>query len=531
MSILKDLFYRKITLLIMIMLSAFRSFLSVCLSYIIIPLVDEGVRNGTWNYILFLYSILFILNLVIRIIQKKIYYLNEEMLEKNTFDQYVGYVLNSNNLKKSSEYLADVNDRWVQVREALLNSLEVVLLYPFNFFACFLFLSYVNFSICIIVYALALFATLFTFKKKSNLFDFQRNVSIAREKLLGLQKESIENHEFISFYALQDYMLTKHDELTSNVYETEKEYYKRLSISYFPALINEYLPMIVFIFVAFHYLYKGLIGYGELFSMLQIVSMISLPMGKFVKNYIICKNATGILKSLKMPTNKNNSHDIKKLDVVEMDFKNCNFSYSFENKIVKDFTFHFVNGDKVAIVGESGNGKSTLLSLIGGFFNWDSGDFIINKSIHITKDNSSILIKNESYVDDQLYLLPGNLSFNIAGINMDDQRYHNVLKIFDINNDLDKDVIEQNGTNFSGGEKLKINLARSSYKECNLHLFDEPTAHLDVDAKEHFYKYFKKLEGITFLVTHDETNIKLCNKVLYINNGMVKQIDVRKFVE
>ena len=476
MKIFTDLFYSRVYLVILTILSFFRAFIYVTLAYLLIPLVNEGFKNGMRKKEVILYTILFIFNLFLRLIQKKIYVLNEQKLENKILNQYVDHLLYTyvdRIEKESGKYLADVNDKWMQVKEALLNSLESVLFYPFTFFICFCLFIRINISICLLMYFLIMFATLFTFRKKTDLTFYQDKVIEARKDLLNYQKEAVENKEFIDLYSIHENISSKHNQLSLNVFKAECDYYKKMVISYFPALMNEYLPLIVFVIISLYYLSSGVIRYGELFSMLQIVNMLSLPMSKFVKNYIRCKNSTVIIDEIKK-NKKNINISETFIKIQKLSFEQCSFTYSDKesNCGINSFSFEINDGDKVAIVGESGNGKSTLLKLMGGFLNWNSGTYIVNDIEHINDNNRFLLLNNLSYVDDQLYLLPENLYFNILGqsnSNVDD--INRILNQFNIDDSLNKNI-EQNGNNFSGGERLKINLARASHKNCNLHLFD-----------------------------------------------------------
>ncbi len=527
MKIFTDLFYSRVYLVVLTILSFFRALIYVTLAYLLIPLVNEGFKNGMWKNEVVLYAILFVFNLILRFIQRKIYVLNEQKLENKILDQYVDHLLNTyvdKIEKESGKYLADVNDKWIQVKEVLLNSLESVLFYPFIFLICFCLFLRINVSICVLMYCLIIFATIFTFRKKTDLTVYQEKANKARKELLNFQKEAVENKECIDFYSIYDNISSHHKQLSFNVFKAECQYYKKMVISYFPALMNEYLPLIVFVIISLYYLFNGVIKYGELFSMLQIINMLSLPMSKFIKNYIYCKNSTVILDEIKKDK-KDNKLEEKCIKIQKLSFKHCSFIYSDKesNGVINDFSFEINDGDKVAIVGESGSGKSTLLKLMGGFFNWNSGIYTVNDINYIHDNNRFLLLHNLSYVDDQLYLLPENLRFNILGQSNDVNDIDCILKQFNIDNSLNKNI-EQNGNNFSGGERLKINLARASHKNCNLHLFDEPTAHLDLDSKKYFYDYFNRLNGISILVSHDKENIRLCNKILYVHDGIVEKL-------
>ena len=528
MKEIKKLFCNRKAMLFLTVLDVIQAILVVYLAYLLIPLINEGIQKGVYKYNLFLYAVFFTLNLIIQIIKKKICFFNEKKVERNVLDEYSKWILNSyvDQIEyESSKYLADINNEWIQVKEALLNSLDSVISYPILFVVCFIFLIKMDVFVCIIMYLLIVTTTVFTFKKRTDISCFQEKMNKSREELLAFQKECIESKEIIDFYSLQDRMNQRHSCLTDKVYLDECSCYKKMVISYFPALINEYLPMIIFTLIALYLLANKFIEYGELFAMLQIISMLSLPMTKFVKNSVNCKNASRILAKLERQDIMEYFENENKCAILNLSFNHCDFSYNSNDEIViKDFTLKINDGDKIAIVGESGNGKSTLLKLIGGFFKFTSGEYKVNDSFYVNDENRSQITQNISYVDDELYLLPGGLELNITCGNYDEDKYNNVLATFNVGEKLNQKNIEQNGKNFSGGEKLKINLARASYKECNLHLFDEPTAHLDQQMKQIFYEYLENLEGISIVVTHDSRYIELCNRILYVHNGLVEEI-------
>ncbi|QSX04746.1 ABC transporter ATP-binding protein [Sedimentibacter sp. zth1] len=221
--------------------------------------------------------------------------------------------------------------------------------------------------------------------------------------------------------------------------------------------------------------------------------------------------------------------DVKAMvnETLEIEFRNVSFKYPktdiyiFENL---NFTIH--KGEKLAIVGINGAGKTTLVKLMTGLFDVTDGEILIN-GINIKKYSKKALFSMFSVVFQDVNILPFTLKENVActSENIDEDKVLNALakvglkeKTLSYKKGLDQmlsKIIDEDGTDLSGGEKQKLSIARALYKNANMVIMDEPTAALDALAEAEIYENFSELiHGKTALyISHRLASTKFCDKI------------------
>ena len=203
----------------------------------------------------------------------------------------------------------------------------------------------------------------------------------------------------------------------------------------------------------------------------------------------------------------------KRRDTLEIVFDHVSFRYPHtEKNVFTDLNFTIHAGERLAIVGINGAGKSTLVKLMTGLFRPTEGHIYIN-GVDITELKKSELYDLYSAVFQDVNVLAFSIRENIGCTSegVDDERVLTALekvglgqKVNGFANGLDQmmlKVIDENGTDFSGGERQKLSIARGLYKDAPMVIMDEPTAALDALAEAEIYENFSSLvEGKTCAV-------------------------------
>ena len=200
-----------------------------------------------------------------------------------------------------------------------------------------------------------------------------------------------------------------------------------------------------------------------------------------------------------------------------------------KKKILYNINFEIFKGDSIGIIGESGEGKSSLLDLIMGLHFVESGYVKVN-NINI-QENIALWQKKIGYVPQTIFLLDDTLRSNIIFNNsdhlVDENALMEAIKLANLNNfvtNLEYGLDTQVGegvVRLSGGQRQRIGIARALYRKPELLILDESTASLDLDTEENVINSIEGLFGKTtvLIVSHRLSAIKKCNRIFRITKG------------
>ncbi len=341
------------------------------------------------------------------------------------------------------------------------------------------------------------------------------------------EKELIEQNDIIFMCGIKNKALEIFEKKSKIVLNAEKNLLKNHRNSYIPALLNEYLPTFLYMFLIMIRLNFKEISYGQAFALLTLVSGISLPLSYCLRSFIVLKKNYPFMLDIYKITENREIPSLRIMNHLEeksfIELKNIFFSYNGVQEHLSISHIIINPGDKIAIIGPSGGGKTTFLKVIMGLLKPQRGEVNIfgNGKYRSVKDFWNHL----SYVDNSSYIFPGSLRYNITfqediQNKEKEKEYYNLLEKFHLE-EFDHHLLWQHGKNLSGGQKMKICLARALYRDSDLLLLDEPLASLDKNSEEDMIKILQELSKTMILVTHRHDILKICNRVFYVERGLV----------
>lgn len=228
---------------------------------------------------------------------------------------------------------------------------------------------------------------------------------------------------------------------------------------------------------------------------------------------------------------------IPKEESMAIEFKKVTFAYPGTDKyILKDFSLTIPKGQKLAIVGINGAGKTTFVKLLTGLFKVNEGEILIN-GININEYKKIELYKMFGAVFQEVNILALTIAQNIACTleNIDYKKLDKVLKqvglyekVYELKDNVNTTmlkIIDENGVVFSGGESQKLAIARALYKGGNCVIMDEPTAALDALAEAEIYNKFDLLtEGKTAIyISHRLASTKFCDAIALLDETGLRE--------
>lgn len=215
-----------------------------------------------------------------------------------------------------------------------------------------------------------------------------------------------------------------------------------------------------------------------------------------------------------------------------VEFKNVSFAYDAGGNVLDDFCIRIARGDNVALVGESGGGKSTIFKLICGFYKAQNGTINVLGSA-VGKSDYDRLREHIALVSQDTFLFPESVAWNVAcgdeKIGMD--RIIECCRKARIHDDIMKmpegynTNVGERGDRLSGGQKQRLAIARALLKNAELILFDEPTASVDVKNEEQIKTALEELaENHTIItIAHRLNTIEKADCIYVLQNGKVAE--------
>lgn len=271
---------------------------------------------------------------------------------------------------------------------------------------------------------------------------------------------------------------------------------------------------------------------GAFFAFATALFMLYTPIKKISGLYNKAQDA--IIANSRMQELLNTQADINSGDkelndlIQSVSFKNVFLSYN-GTPALDNISFEAKKGDSIALVGDSGAGKSSLVNLLVRFYDPSSGTILINNS-----DNKSFTLtslhKKVAYVTQRIYIFNDSIAANVAyGAEIDEKRVTEALRkayamefIETLENGIHT-LLSESGDNLSGGQRQRIALARALYKNPDILILDEATSALDNKSEALVQQALKSLKSeiITFTVAHRLSTIEDADKILVFEKGQI----------
>src|SRR3989344_704639 len=362
--------------------------------------------------------------------------------------------------------------------------------------------------------------------KKNKIEDFTR----------GRIQEVISNIKLVKSFVAER---NEHSTVSKNLSEINKIYaYQSKTFHLFDFFRGLSLHAILFAIniIVFYNTFSGNLTIGEMVLILQLVNQARLPL--FAMSFILTqvqmaesgsKEYFGIL-ALSSKEDYGKFSQTLKAEHPNIEFKNVTFHYEKSGTVLDNVSFKINRNEKIALVGPSGAGKTTVINLILKFYDPTFGDIYIKDKNY--KDLSHAYVRNNiSLVFQENELFSATVRENVAYGNIE-ATDNNIIEALKLANAYDfvqkfpngiESQVGERGVRLSGGQKQRIQIARAILKNSPILIIDEAMSSLDARSEKEVQDALANLmkNKLVIIIAHRFSTIQNVDKIIAIDNGII----------
>lgn len=391
-------------------------------------------------------------------------------------------------------------------------------------------LALITFCIVPIIFVLTIF---FNQKMTTSFERLFSNVSTFNEVIA----DSIGGIRLVQAFTNERHERAKFEMANEEFRATKLKAYSYMSWNSSIGYMAQKLTLVIVLILGCYFVIQDSMTYGGFVAFVMITDLLFKPLQSinliielFPKGIAGFKNFKELMSTAPDVQNEKDAVPFTEAPNV-IDYDQVTFKYG--DKIVLDqLSFTVSQGEKIALVGPSGGGKTTICSMLPRFYDPASGEIRINGR-NINRYTLSSLRQQIGIVQQDVFMFAATLRENIKYGNMEatdadimEAVEHAQLKEFvdGLPHGLDT-LVGERGTKLSGGQKQRVSIARMFLKNPPIIILDEATSALDVETENKIQAAFKKLsEGRTSLIiAHRLSTIRDVDRILYIENGAISE--------
>ena len=295
----------------------------------------------------------------------------------------------------------------------------------------------------------------------------------------------------------------------------------------------------IIIWYAAENILSGFMTIGILIAFLQYAEMFFRPIRDLTEKFTTLQSAMasserifGLLDTEEKIFEAENAKEFNTFNN-KIEFKNINFSYAQEKKVLENISFDVKKGEKLAIVGATGSGKTTIINLLSRFYDYDDGQILID-DINLKDFRISSLREKIAIIQQDVFLFSRTIYENIFLKDVpkdiesakEEIKKYGIACILDSFSDIFQTKLAERGATLSAGQRQLISICRALVGNPEILILDEATSNIDSRTEQIIETLLNELlAGRTaIIIAHRLSTIKNADRILVLHHGKVNDI-------
>jgi len=400
-------------------------------------------------------------------------------------------------------------------------------------------LLYLNFKLALWTFSVVPILFLITFVFRSKVREGFRNI---RKWLARINSYMQENITGMSIIQIFNRTRKNYDQFAAINYKHTESHVKTVFYYalFYPAI--ELVSAVAIALVIWRggiYKLEDIATFGALVAFIQYAQMFFRPISDLSEKYNILQQAMAsserVFKLLDTEPDIKNPDQPRSIEKIEgmIRFNKVFFAYDKENYVLKDISLSVNPGDRVAIVGHTGAGKTSLINILGRYYDIQSGDILID-NISLSKWNIDVLRKQMAVVLQDVFLFSGTITENIrlGNTHISDDQVRWAAEQVNAHHFINKlpnkfeTLVKERGVSLSLGQKQLVSFARALVINPRILILDEATSSIDTETEIYIQSALKTLmkNRTSIIIAHRLSTIQNADKIIVMHKGRIREM-------
>lgn len=365
-----------------------------------------------------------------------------------------------------------------------------------------------------------------------------RIVRVKVSQMNTFLSENISGMKIIQMFAKEEFKFDEFHNRNKDLYKSQ--YRELLVFAIFRPLIymTSVFALSIVIYNGSVEVLENVISIGTLYIFINYIGSFFEPIQELAEQFSTLQNA--FASAEKIFTILDEENPIKECEnpielvnpIGRIEFKNVWFAYDGENYVLRDVSFVIESGTSVAFVGATGAGKSSILNLIGRYYDIQKGQILID-GIDITKLSIKSLRKAIGQVQQDVFIFTGDMYSNIRlrDESISDEKVKKAAQLVNASYFIEqlpngyKENVSERGSTLSGGQRQLLSFARTIAFKPKILVMDEATANIDTETEKLIQDGLQSLmeSRTTIMVAHRLSTIQHADKIIVMHKGKIRE--------